>query len=440
MGRSRAPGPEARLKMVLNGRVRQLLAALGGLSVGGIMLAMVVNLVLGFATKAPCLAPWPAGGIPSYCYSDVLHLYDIRGLAAHIFPYIHGVYAEAPDGQVFLGHGEIEYPVLIGLFTWATALPFVGHDSFFLVDSGALAVCGLVCVWLMTKLAGNRVLLFVLAPGVVFFGFINWDFISVLLAVGGIYLWHRHRPVPASIVFAVGGCFKLWPAFFILPLVADYWSREGRRRAIEVAVPGIAAGLAINLPFMVINFRGWYAPYAFQAGIQPYISGSLWDWDGRYLGAHMVDLLSDSLALAGFVVIMAYGWRTARRTGIFPFLQSCGALVVWYLLTAKDSSPQYVLWILPFFVLLELRPSLWVQLCIGSFLWYVTFMPIPEGIYTVVMWVLAALRATTYMLIIWNCLRAPLALSTLQGEEPPEPVVTWADRVMVGAPLLSGRG
>lgn len=428
--------------MVLGRRLRQLVVALSGLSVGGVMLAMLINLVLSFATKAPCLAPWPKGNMPLYCYSDVQYLYNVRDLAAHIFPYIHGIYLGAPDGQVFIGHGEIEYPVLLGLFTWVTALPFAGSDSFFLVDAGVLGACGLASVWLMTKMAGNRAILFVLAPGVVFFGLINWDLISVLLATGGFYLWWQGRPAPAAIVFAIGGCFKLWPALFIVPLVAEYWSGMGRRRAIEVAWPALATALAINLPFMVINFRGWYAPFAYQAGIQPYISGSLWDWYGKYLGTQMVDLLSDSLALVGFVVIVAFGWRVGRRTGTFPFVQSCGAMVVWYLLVAKDASAQYVLWILPFFVMLELRRSVWVQLCLCSCLWYTTFMPVSHGVYVVIMWVLAAFRAEVYVLVILNCLRASPALARAPRTFAPGPEAGAPPRTVVGAPMsaLAGPG
>ena len=66
-----------------------------------------------------------------------------------------------------------------------------------------------------------------------------------------------------------------------------------------------------------------------------------------------------------------------QRTGRYPWLQVSAALLASFLLFNKVYSPQYVLWLLPFFVLLRIRWGWWVSylavdllLYVGLFRWY----------------------------------------------------------------------
>ena len=74
---------------------------------------------------------------------------------------------------------------------------------------------------------------------------------------------------------------------------------------------------------------------------------------------------------------MVAGWVLARRTGDYPWLQVSAAMLCAFLLFNKVYSPQYVLWLLPFFVLLRVRWGWWasylavdVLLYVGLFRWY----------------------------------------------------------------------
>ena len=49
-------------------------------------------------------------------------------------------------------------------------------------------------------------------------------------------------------------------------------------------------------------------------------------------------------------------------------------MTLLYILTAKDNSAQYVLWVLPFFAMLRLRPALWVLWGAVAAAWYVRFV------------------------------------------------------------------
>jgi len=56
------------------------------------------------------------------------------------------------------------------------------------------------------------------------------------------------------------------------------------------------------------------------------------------------------------VVALGFGWLRGKATGTYPFVQVSAALLVAFLLWNKVHSPQYTLWLLPFFVLVPLRP------------------------------------------------------------------------------------
>lgn len=361
-------------------------------------------LLVGFGTKAPCLAPWHNGVITRYCYSDIQSLFEQRLLGRHIFPYVHGGYLVSPTGTVFLGRGEIEYPVLTGLFAWVAALPIASHDGFLITNVLMLAPLGLLSALLLARMSGRRALLFAAAPGVVLYGFINWDLLSVGLAVLGIYLWWRQRPYLAALAFAAGGCVKLWPALFLVPLVADLVARGRHTQAWRAGAVAAAFILGVNLPFIVANLKGWYAPFVFQASVRIDAPGStIWDWDGHFLSTGVVNALSWLLTALGCAAVARAGWRRSRHDGAFPFVQTGAAMVFWYLVMAKDNSPQYVLWVLPLFALVKLKPQLWVQLCAISCLLYLFFFDVLVGD---VLYVVGAWQAAVFLLAMVYSLRS----------------------------------
>jgi hypothetical protein len=80
---------------------------------------------------------------------------------------------------------------------------------------------------------------------------------------------------------------------------------------------------------------------------------------------------------------IALEWGRRRSSGAdaaYPFVQVGAALVAAFLLWGKVHSPQYALWILPFFVLLRVSPAWWVAYSIadlavyvGIFRWFYDF-------------------------------------------------------------------
>jgi hypothetical protein len=140
----------------------------------------------------------------------------------------------------------------------------------------------------------------------------------------------------------------------------------------------VASFIAVNLPFLIINKTGWWAPWHFQSARFPNFETS-WYNIYRHLQGHFGDfwaktypgftgIASAGLFLGGIAWLL---WRESKRPAFRPYVASFGILIIW-LLTAKVYSPQYALWLLPFFVLVEMPLTGFVAFCVTDFLVWVT--------------------------------------------------------------------
>ncbi|MBE9374702.1 DUF2029 domain-containing protein [Saccharopolyspora sp. HNM0983] len=368
-----------------------------------------LTLAAGYANKARCTGPdFDASGRsqPDYqersygdaCYSDIQNLWLGRDIDQHVFPYVHG--GITPDGTLF--GGVVEYPVLSGLLMWLGAL-FADTDAGFLAASALImAPFGIATGYWLGSLTGGRALLWALGPPVVLYAFHNWELPVVACAVGAVFLVHRWRSAPlrtravaAAVVLGLGFAFKLYPAIFALPLALYVLSGgpggaelpAGKRYDVRgaLAVAGAAAGTAVlaNLPFALLGPQGWWASFDFQSRRQVDIStNSVWywgfrDWTDSDGFQSTMDVVSPLLVLLSFAVACLLGWRRLQRTGTFPWIQVSAAMLCGFLLLHKVHSPQFALWLLPFFALVSV-PWGWVAaylladaaMGIGIFRWF----------------------------------------------------------------------
>lgn len=351
-----------------------------------------LTLLVGYANKARCAGPefdeWgrsEAFGVRAYrdvCYSDIQKLWIGREIDQHMFPYVHGGITD--DGDLY--GGVVEYPVLTGLLMWLGAM-FVDTDAGFLAASALLlAPFGLVTAWWLGRLSRWRALLWALGPPLVLYAFHNWDLAAVACAVGAVFVVHRRpgggragmtlrgRATWAAVLLGLGVALKLYPGMFVLPL-ALYVLTGGRggaelpagvrrfdvRGALRVAGASIGTVVAVNLPFALAGFEGWLASFQFQARRQVDLStNSIWYWGFRGLTdsegfQELVGIVSPLLVLASFALACWLGWRRRARTATFPWIQVSAAMLCGFLLLHKVHSPQYTLWLLPFFVLVSVR-------------------------------------------------------------------------------------
>ena len=333
------------------------------------MLVLAISVLFlgaGYALKGQCLAGFGGREYSHLCYNDIQPLYGIRGVAENIFPYVNGQLA----GSELL-NGAIEYPVLTGLFMWASGLAVTTNSSYLNVSALLLAPFGLLASWLLWRMAALRALLWAAAPAIVLYAFHNWDLLVVAVATGGFYLWWRGRPGWAAVAFGVGGALKMYPLLFLGPLALDLVWRRDLIGAARVASIGAGTWLAINLPFMFANFDGWFATYAFHRQRTPNFD-SIWQFGWPEWSVGRTNLVSSGLLVLSFFLILGFSLLMgARRSDTYPFIQTCAALLAAFLLFNKVHSPQYTLWLLPFFVLLRVNIGWWIAYSLADLAVYV---------------------------------------------------------------------
>ncbi|MBT0567813.1 hypothetical protein KIK15_13645 [Williamsia sp. CHRR-6] len=355
------------------------------------------------------------------CYSDIQFLWLGRDINNHVFPYIHG---GITDKGVLFG-GAVEYPVLSGLLMYIGAIGAQTDNEFLVQSAFLLAPFGFLVSALLGWLSRWRALLWAATPPLILYAFHNWELPVVATSVAAVAVMVfgaatskrtgaprmslRARSIVAALLLAVGFCLKIYPGLFVVPLALYVltraqgpsvpggfaWPRtgtlrhrwtalSGQIRALALDWWGAAAVLgsaavaivAIQLPFLIPRAEGWKASLRFQSLREANVNtNTFWYWGFRHLVGGRVDarysdlvgILSPLLIAASFVLAIALGLRVWRRGEPFPWIGVSAAVLAGFMLFHKVHSPQYTLWILPFFVLLRIRWPIVVLYLLADF-------------------------------------------------------------------------
>lgn len=310
-----------------------------------VLICLLAVLSLGLLVKLPCASgEWGDGrAFRRFCYTDIVPLYRSEGLADRKVPYL-----EAPN----------EYPVGTGLFMWIASIPSRGEGDFFSANAALLAGLATVCALTLHRAVGGRALYFALAPTLLLCAFLNWDLLAVALATAGTALYLRRRDVAAGTLLGLGAAAKVYPGLLVVPFVLGR-RREGDR-GLRLLASAAGSWVAVNLPFALLSFDRWSLFFRFSSR-RAVDWATLWfvgcrALTGRIQCGHVA--LVNVASLATFVAGAILVWRLrSARDPAFPRWTFGLPLLVLFLLTSKVYSPQYGLWLLPWFamVLPDLR-------------------------------------------------------------------------------------
>src|SRR5664280_2786320 len=357
-------------------------------------------MTLAWAQKAPCRdGLWAQDRqYRLLCYSDVIALYGSEGLVAGRTPYV-----DVP----------VEYPVGIGAVMAAASAaarwwPVAErYPSFYGLTWVELAVATLALVWSTALLAGRRrwdAAMLALAPALVVHAITNWDLAAAALAGLAMLAWARRRPVLAGVLLGLATATKLYPALFLVPLLALCLRADRLRSWALTAAASLATVVLACLPAYVaapafaagpdgalvaVAPSAWSqllagGPGAFMAALAPHRGGGAnallrfvdlnrtrpANWDSlwfvlQHVTGHPLDRVGpidgapgrlNAAVFAGLLLTMAAVVVLALRAPRRPRLPQLYFLaLVGFMLTNKVHSPQYVVWLLPLAVLA--RPS-----------------------------------------------------------------------------------
>jgi uncharacterized membrane protein len=307
---------------------------------------------LGVLADQPCRADdWTSNRqYTAACYSDVPHLFRLRGLSDGFIPYLD----DPADHNN--SYEQVEYPVLTGALMYAESLIVPKSWSlndrarfFYDVNAVVMALLAAILVWVTALTAGPRpwdAAMVALAPGLLLTSTLNWDLLAVTLTGVSMLLWARRHPVWAGVFLGLGASAKLYPALLFVALFI-VCLRAGKLRAFAMALGGgVAAWLVVNVPVMLANFSGWSHFYVMSRERGPDF-GSLWlvlRGPLSQLTVPQINALAATFFALGCIALVGVGLAAPRRP---RYAQLAFVIVVLFLLVNKVNSPQYVLWLIP---------------------------------------------------------------------------------------------
>lgn len=249
--------------------------------------ATFFTLMFSFKIKEPCTRQaWGAPEFMQYrnlCYNDLEPLYTGRGLDTHAFPYV--------------VQKNYEYPVLMGLMMWVPSLFVKNAAQFFMVSAGLLATLAFISLAALIKALGPRrsILWFAAGTPLLFYAFLNWDLLATCFLCLAMLAWKRGKPFWVGTALGLGISAKIYPIFFLPPLVLALWHDPSRSQKLRLKnILYLGAGVVgtwslINLPFIIAEWwisgdiQGWLLSYKFQM-LRLADQGTLWYLLKYYVG------------------------------------------------------------------------------------------------------------------------------------------------------------
>jgi len=401
-------------------------------SLGLVLACLAGTLALGGVLKAPCASGhWDDGRqYERLCYSDVVPLLGTEQLTGGRLPFLDPCDTRST-------YQCDEYPV-ISMWTMRAAAWVSGADvaRFFWANAVILSLAAAVVAIAVYVMAGRRALWVALAPTLLIYAFVNWDLVAVAFATVATLAFLRRRDVWSGVLIGLGAAAKLYPALLLVPFVAARFRSQEPARGTYLAWAAIGSWLVVNLPFALAAPGGWWEFFRFN-GRRPADWDSIWfiachRATGEYSCGHtaLINIASAVVFVALFAVL--WRWKATRDPGFARWTLGFPAIVL-FLLTSKVYSPQYGLWLLPWFALILPGVRLFVAFEIADVLVFVTrfswfselagFGGIPLGLFEIAV----VARAVVLVLCVGAWLRArDVVPEPLELEEPPPAAVPAA--------------
>ena len=265
-------------------------------------------------------------------YSDVFGFFD-KAVAPGI-PYVSKM---------------LEYPVLSGLLIQATGyFSFGSRTLYYFLSAIFLILCAVLATFIIYKTANfeerKRIFQFwIFAPSMFLFLVYNWDIFAILFTVVAFYFMRKEQWRFAAIFIACGFSAKFFPIIYLAPLMLAV---KPIYEKIKVFGVFCATALLINLSFIIMNFNGWFYFFKFNSerNSNPDSIWTIFRFIFGEIGISNINLISFVLFAGSFLFVL---WRYRN----LEVIKLCFAGTILFLLFNKVFSPQYTLWLLPFFVL-----------------------------------------------------------------------------------------
>ena len=267
-----------------------------------------------------------------------------------------------------------------------------------------MALCGVVTLlllgWLLVRLGVSTtrlwvaLLIFALSPLALGPISLNtYDAWPALLTLAALALLLAGRDVAAFALLGAAFAAKVYPVVLVPPAAIFVWRTRGRELALRALAAFVAVAALFVLPFLVLAPHGLAQSFRAQAARSLQVeslggsllavadrlglySATVVHRTGRAISYDLVGSLPETLAvvssIAQALAVVAVAWlylrgRDEPRRLTLAFV----AAIAGFLAFTRFFSPQYLVWLVPFVVLLE--PAVWVMVAAALVLAQVWF-------------------------------------------------------------------
>ncbi|MBM3157000.1 MAG: DUF2029 domain-containing protein [Chloroflexi bacterium] len=267
-------------------------------------------------------------------YSDILIFYD-----------------EAVEPGLPYIDKLIEYPVITGLFIHAAGVLGKTYGGYYLFNSFFLIAFAILATYLLYRSIDNKdkralFVYWVFAPSMFFFLIYNWDMLAIIFVVIAFYLIRQNKAAYSASFLSLGFCAKLYPVFYLLPLLLT----RSIKQWPKIIVVFVLVALAINGYFMLSNFDGWSHFITFNSQRSPN-PDSIW----AVVNTLVPSLSNTQINILSLVIFLSLSLVAVWKCRHDSVIKLCFILTLIFLISNKVFSPQYLMWLLPFYVLLDMK-------------------------------------------------------------------------------------
>lgn len=276
-------------------------------------------------------------------FSDIRGFYGMHFAdGQHAWPFSYHTLQGATDEM-----HPVEYPALTGLIMWLFSFfiapaQYAWVDYFRLTASFHIFVFGATAYYI-NKL-GNRKLaiIFALSPAVLYSLNRNWDIWAIATMLMAIYLFNKGKTRQSAIWLAISIAIKFFPLVILLPITIFYFRKKEIKQAVVYIAMTLGAWLIINLPFMLINFRGWsyFYEFSYKRSIGAASIFEVTQMLGFGIPTTKVVFYSLNLLALGLVVLYL-----VKSKKIVSVADGSFFTMFAFILFNKQYSMQYVIWL-----------------------------------------------------------------------------------------------
>ena len=241
----------------------------------------------------------------------------------------------------------VEYPALTGLIMWFFSF-FIAPAQFAWVDYFRLTASVQVLIFALTvyfiqKLANRKLaIIFAISPAVLYSLNRNWDIWAIASMLIAIYLFQKGKETQSAIWLAISIAAKFFPLVALLPIGFIYLRNKRLKDGLRYLAVTLAAWVAINLPFMLINFDGWFYFYKFNYE-RAIGSASFFEVTNMAgIALPSTNAMFYALNLLGLGLVVLY---LVRSKVVIGAAEGTFFTMFAFILFNKQYSMQYVIWL-----------------------------------------------------------------------------------------------